>query len=313
MVAPVKQRFALSATALDYLLFGVHLLAALTILIGAFYNFKLVGISQIYNFRTELAFPGLLRYAMGITSNALLPFAFACFVWQGRRIRAALTLMLLVLFYPITLSKLTLFAPFWLVFLAVLSRFFQARTVVVLSLLLPMLFGVLLTFLFDSNILTLQQLIPYFNTVNFRMVALTSSALDFYNDFFSTHPLTHFCQINLLKLVIACPYQQPLAVVMQETYQIGYFNASLFATEGIASVGPVLAPLVVLVCGVVIGLGNRVSSGLPDNFVLLSGGVLPQVFLNVPLTISLVTNGAAFLFLLWYVTPRSMFESQHAK
>jgi len=310
IVAPMKQRFVLSVPALDRLLSGILLLAAAVIAIGAFYGFRLVGLSQIYNFRGELAFPRVLSYAIGVTSSALLPFAFACFAARGNYRRMGLTLLLLLLFYPVTLSKLALFAPFWLVFLMVLSRLFEARTVVVLSLLVPTSIGIVLILLYDSQAISYGQLISYFGAVNFRMVAIPSSAIDFYNDFFSSHPLTHFCQINLLKPFILCPYREPLAVVMQNAYATGNFNASLFATEGIASVGLALAPLAVLACGLVISLGNRLSVGLPSNFILLSGGILPQTFLNVPLTIIMVTNGAAVLFLLWYVTPRSMFESQ---
>ena len=310
IVAPIRQRFVLSAQALDRLLTSILLLAAAVIGVGAFYNFRLVGLSEIYEFRSGLEFPGWLIYAMGVTSNALLPFAFACFVVRGKRWRAALSLALLLLFYPVTLSKFGLFAPFWLLFLLALSRLFPARTVVVLSLFIPTLIGVLLASLFDSHTLSQEQIFSYFGTVNFRMIALPSSALDFYNDFFSTHELTHFCQINVLKPFVDCPYREPLALVMQETYRIGNFNASLFATEGIASVGLVLAPLAVLACGLVISVGNRVSAGLPPNFILLSGSILAQSFLNVSLTIALVTNGAAVLFLLWYVMPRSMFDNR---
>jgi hypothetical protein len=35
--------------------------------------------------------------------------------------------------------------------------------------------------------------------------------------------------------------------------------------------------------------------------------MLVQVLINIPLTIALVTYGGALLFLLWYVTPRSIF------
>jgi hypothetical protein len=254
--------------------------------------------------------PKLLAYAIGVTSNALLPFAFACFVVRKERWRGVLTLLLMMLFYPITLSKIALFAPFWLCFLLGLSWFFNTRTVAVLSLFVPVSLGVLLAILVDFDLLSMPQMISFFGTVNFRMIALTSSALDFYNDFFSAHPFTYFCQINALKIFMACPYRQPLAVAMNLTYDIGNFNASLFATEGIASVGPILAPLVVLACGLLIALGNRLSSGLPDKFILLSGGILPQTFLNVPLTTTMVTNGAAVLFLLWYITPRSIFDNR---
>ena len=103
----------------------------------------------------------------------------------------------------------------------------------------------------------------YFDLVNIRMMATPSSAMDIYNDFFSSHPLTWFCQISFLKPLMSCPYQEQLSLVMEKTYQLGNINASLFATEGIASVGLYLAPLVALACGLVIALGNRVSAGLP--------------------------------------------------
>lgn len=97
---------------------------------------------------------------------------------------------------------------------------------------------------------------------------------------------------------------------MQKAYGLGNFNASLFATEGIASVGPLLAPIPVLACGLVIALANRISSDLPARFILVSSSIFPQILLNVPLTTSLVSHGAVVLFLLWYLTPRSVFASQ---
>ena len=310
IAVPVKQEFALSAHAFGKLLTLVLILAVGVIAVGAFFNLRVVGIFDIYRFRNELAFPAWLQYAIGITSNVLLPFAFACFVMQQSWWRAGSTLLLLLLFYPITLSKLSLFAPAWLLLLAIISRFFEARTTVALSLLLPISFGALLAKLFDASMISYQQFIAYFSLVNFRMIALPSSAFDFYNDFFFKHELTYFCQINALKSIIDCPYREPLAVVMQNAYQVGNFNASLFATEGIASVGMAFAPVPVLACGLAISLGNCLSSGLPPRLVLLSAGVLSQTFLNVPLTITFVTYGAALLFALWYVTPRSIFERQ---
>jgi hypothetical protein len=307
VTSPIRQRFALSAPALDSLLSGILILAAAVIAAGAFYNFRLVGLTEMYTFRTEVEFPAWLRYALGATSNALLPFAFACFLAGGNHWRAAVVLLLLVLLYPITLTKLALFAPLWLLFLTLLSRFFEAKTTVVLSLFLPLLAGVLLVFLVKSGALQHEQVINYFGTINFRMIAFPSISLDVYNDFFWAHSHTYFCQISLLKPFVNCPYTEPLSVMMAKTYQLGNLNASLFATEGVASVGPMLAPLAAFGCGLVMALANRLSSGLPSKFILLSGGILPQIFLNVPLTTALLTGGAALLFLLWYVTPRAIF------
>ena len=310
VVSPIKQRFVLSTQALDHLLSFILVLAAATVAISAFYNFKLVTISKIYEFRNEIEFPGLIRYSIGITSNALLPFAFACYVARGNPWRAGAALLFLLLLYPITLTKLALFAPCWLMFIMLLSKFAETRVVVVLSLLLPMLSGILSVILAKSGLISFKLMTEYFGVINTRMIAMPSLVLDLYSEFFSTHPLTHFCQILLLKPLVACPYVKPLSVIMNEAYSLGNLNASLFATEGIASVGPILAPLSALVCGLVITLGNRLSSGLPPKFILLSGGILPHVFLNVPLSTMLLTNGAACLFLLWYVTPRSMFETK---
>jgi hypothetical protein len=311
ITSPIKQRYVLSARALDCLLTFILILAAAILAVGASYNFRTVAIRDIYAFREELRFPTLLNYLIGLTSNTLLPFAFACYAARANTWRAAAVLILLLLFYPVTLSKLALFAPVWLVAIAFLSKIFEVRITVVLSQLLPILGGIMLILLLNQPDLSFGQtrIYDYVNTVNFRMIAIPSSALDFYNDFFSTHPLTYYCQISLLKHFMSCPYNEPLAIVMAE-YGRGNFNASLFATEGLASVGPLFAPIAVFACGLVIALGNRASAGLPPRFILTSGAIIVQAILNVPLTTILLTHGGAVLFLLWYVMPRTMLEPE---
>jgi hypothetical protein len=305
ITSPISQRFALSARAFEVLLSLIMILAAAVVAVGAVYNFKLVDLSDIYKFRAGLEFPALLRYSIGMTAGAALPFAFASFVERGNPWRAGIALLLILLLYPITLTKLTLFMPCWLLFLLLLSKFTETRTSVILSLLLPTLVGVgwMLANRSGSVPSTLMQY--YVGTVNSRMIAMPSVALEVYNNFFSTHDLTHFCQINVLKPFVRCPYSEQLSIIMDKAYTYGAFNASLFATEGIASVGLALAPLSALLCGLVIAVSNRLSSGLPQRFVLLSGGVLPQIFLNVPFSTTLLSHGALVLFLLWYITPRT--------
>jgi hypothetical protein len=127
---------------------------------------------------------------------------------------------------------------------------------------------------------------------------------------FSRHEVTYFCQLSLLKSFVSCPYQEPLSVVMSRAYGMGNLNASLFATEGIASVGLWFAPLSVFICGLVVALANRLSSGLPPRFILVSSAILIQVLLNVPLSTSLLTHGAVILVVLWYITPRSLFQHE---
>jgi hypothetical protein len=304
ITSPIPQIYTMSATAFDRLLTFILLLAVPIIATGAAYNFRFVSIEHIYDFRDELEFPAILSYLIGMTNGALLPFAFAAFAARKAYRRAGAALVLLLFFYPITLSKVALFNPFWLLAMLLLSTLVAARSAVVLSLFLPVLAGVLLVSLFTTN------KTPYFQLVNFRMVAIPSNGMDIYNDFFSRHDLTHFCQISFLKPLINCPYREPLSIVMEKAYGLGNFNASLFSTEGTASVGPLLAPISVFVCGLAIALCNRLSAGLPPRFILISGAVIIQLLLNVPLTTVLLTHGGAILFLLWYVTPRAMFEHE---
>ena len=97
---------------------------------------------------------------------------------------------------------------------------------------------------------------------------------------------------------------------MQNNYVLGNFNASLFATEGIASVGLLWAPVSVFVCGMIIAIGNRVSASLPPGFTLISSATFPQLLVNVPLTTVFLTHGLWMLFLFWYVMPRTYFVKE---
>ena len=302
ITAPIHQIRTLTAGSFDRFLIGILILRAAAIAVGASYNFRLVSLDNMYEYRAKLHAPAIVNYLVTIVSSTLLPFAFAGFVTRKAYWRAATVLVLLLLFYPITLNKITLFTPFWLVVMLALSKLFETRIAVVSSLLIPVIVGLaLIIALGDRGAF-------YFSTVNFRMVAVPSIAMNIYNDFFSNHDVTYFCQISFLKPLMHCPYRDPLSIVMERTYALGSYNASLFATEGIASVGVLFAPIATFACGLVIALGNRLSAGLPAGFILVSGAVLPQVLLNVPLTTVLLTHGAGILFLLWYVTPRALFE-----
>ena len=306
ILSPIRQIGSMSVRTFDRLLTLIFVFCLVTVAVGASYNFQIENPGDVSRLRTD-SFPTIVSYLIGITSSALLPFLFACFLARRNFWGAGAVLILLLFYYPIAMSKIAFFAPVWLVLMALLARTAGARMAVILSLLIPALAGVLLLFL--SNIHGAASF--YFLTVNFRMIAIPSVALDVYNDFFAKHAHTYFCQIWFLKSVIGCPYQEPLSIVMLHNYPFGgNFNASLFATEGVASVGWLLAPVSALACGLVVALGNRLSAGLPPSFVLVSSAILAQILLNVPLTTALLSHGAGLLFLLWYITPRDMFREK---
>nr|WP_249159827.1 hypothetical protein [Bradyrhizobium tropiciagri] len=304
--SPLPRHWTLSPKALDRLIDAILVFGAVVVSIGATYGFRLVSIDQIYEYRLMLSTPTAVNYLMGIAIGALLPFAFACCIELKKVWRAAAALFILLAFYPVTVSKITLLASAWLAVMAILSRIFELRIAVIVSLLVPLVIGLLMFTLFKFELVPYSVAIPYFGLVNFRMVAIPSLAMDYYNDFFFKHDLTHYCQIGVLKRLVSCAYDEPLSAVIYKAFGIGgYFNASLFATEGVASVGPLFAPVPAFVCGLVVALGNRASANLPPRFVLISGAVLVQLIVNVPFTTVLVTHGALLLFLLWYITPLS--------
>jgi hypothetical protein len=238
---------------------------------------------------------------IGVTSSALLPFAFACFAIRQRRWLAAFALALLAAYFPITLTKVSLFTPFWLLFIVLLLAIFEARVAVILSLLVPSTIGLLALQLlgrFGQDI---------FDILDFRMIVIPSAAISFYNDYFAHHELTYFCQIGIIGRLLGCHYGSQLGVVMSQAYHLGNYNASLFATEGIASVGSALAPIPVLLCGILVALAGKLADGLNPRLVFTSCSILAQVILNVPFSTILFTHGAAVLFLLWYVAPREAY------
>jgi hypothetical protein len=307
--SPLRQTYVLSSQAVDRVLVLILALSAATIAVGASYNFAFVDIENIYVYREKLDFPRSLLYLFGVTSNALLPFAFAMFVERRAFWRAVAVLLLLVLFYPVTLTKTAFFAPAWLVVLLAVSRFFAPKTTITVTMLVPVSIGVILLGVYNIGAISFEAALSYFKVVNLRMIAIPSLAMDYYNYFFARHDLTFFCQIRVVKAVLGCAYREELPTVIYNAFGIGgNFNASLFSTEGVASVGPFFAPLTALVCGLIFGLGNRMSAGLPPRLILISGALAAQTFLNLPLTIGMVTYGGALLFLLWYVTPRTIFK-----
>ncbi|WP_154071366.1 hypothetical protein [Bradyrhizobium lablabi] len=276
--------------------------AIFTLAISSLSGFHFVGLSEMYKYRTELAHPRAVQYLLGNISGALIPFAFACLLAKRRWLMLFALFSVSAMYYAVTLTKVSLFLPFYLVFIALLSMMFEAKISAVLSLLIPLLVGLFaMIFLPDVSGQT-------FGLFSLRLLAIPSISLEHYNAFFANHPLTHFCQISIVKRFVACPYSDQLGVVFANEYKLGNMNASLFATEGVASVGPVFAPLSALVCGLVIAVGNKASAGLPDRFVLISASVIPQILLNVPLSTTLLSNGLGLLFLLWHVTPRSYFD-----
>ena len=306
---PIPRAPLLSQRAMASLMLVLLALSAGLLVLSATYGFALVGLEQAEQLRASFPRPTILNYMMGWIISAVLPFAFAYFAWHRRYWLAAMAIVLLWCSYPVLLNKSVLFGGLWLPYLFILFRLFEPRRAAVYSLLILMLPGIAVYFLMEYSWLsgdgTLGHALRFvLGNVNIRMFGYPSLAMNNYSDYFEHHPLTHYCQIGVIRAIYGCPYPFQLGAAMAEAYHMGSMNGSLFATEGIASAGQILAPLSALVCGIIVSFGNSASARLPAPVMATSAGfAVQQSLLNAPLSVCLLSNGLLVLWLLWAVSP----------
>lgn len=291
--------FSINPRAMNALMICALVVSAAVVAASAMYGFRIAGFLESLAMREEVTRPRLLNYLSGIISGAVLPFCFAYFALNRQVTLSVIAAGLLLAFFPVLLNKTVLLAPAWLVFVLALYAIFRPKTATALSMIMPIIIGAAGYYIVASELGYMA-----FGYINFRMIAIPSIAFDHYSHFFSTHPHTNFCQINFVRLFTECPYNEQLGAILKREYNLGNFNGSLFATEGIASVGPVFAPIATLVCGIIIGLGNVASERLSPALIAVSSGVLVQALMNVPLSTVMLSNGGGALFFLWLTSPR---------
>ncbi len=290
--------FVVSRGAFSSLLIGLIVFIFASFGSAAGYNFRVVGLDAIYGFREQIEFPTALNYAVNISIDTFGPFVFACLIERRRYLFAACIALLLMAFYPITLSKGALFAPFWLTMIALIMGGGNPRFRFVALFLTVFAVGIAAAFINGS--------VPfsYFGAVNFRLFAIPASVIEHYLDYFQSHPTTNFCHVGFLQQFLHCLSSEQLSVTMNNYYKLGNQNGSFFATEGVAAMGYYFMPVAALICGALVGLGNVASSGLSVRFVAISGGMMPLIMNNVPMSTALFTGGYLLLLVLWLVTPR---------
>ena len=290
-----EKGFAISDEAMERILLAFVLIAFAVLGADAAYGLRFLGFMESMQARGEITRPALLNYLSDMLTCAVLPFALAWSMDRGRLYLTIVAGLVLMAFFPMLLSKVVLFGPIWVLLTYALYRVVEPKLATVISLAVPLLATALLYRLSPSS------WVPFF-IVDVRMIATPAIAIDRYLGFFADHPLTYFCQINVVRHLVGCPYAEQLGVIMKGVYNEGNFNASLFATEGIASVGLALTPLATAACGFVIAAGNIASSRLSPALIAASSGVFLNVLMNVPLSVAMVSNGGALLFVLYFLT-----------
>ncbi|HEY3656203.1 MAG TPA: hypothetical protein VGL34_14650 [Steroidobacteraceae bacterium] len=302
----VRRAFKISIETMDKALTGALVAAVMVLIADIQFGFTIVGMDEAQRLRASVQRPVFLNYVTNNFIHAVLPFAFAFFAQRGHWLKAGTCLIIVASFYPALLNKTVLFAPLWLIYIFLIFRAVAPKRAWVLCLLAPLLLGLILNTAGEST-----GKLSVFYLINERFFAIPSIALDRYAHFFTSNPHTYFCQINVVRWLTGCPYSKELGSIFADHYRLGNLNASLFATEGAASVGFSWTPIVTLVCGAVLSIGNSVSRHLSPTFVATSSAIAVQALMNVPLSIALLTDGVGTLFILWYLCPDGIRSDQY--
>ena len=152
--SPLRQIYVLSPKALDRILVLILALSAATIAVGASYNFMFVDIENIYEYREKLEFPRAFSTCSGSPPTRCCRSPSPCSSSGAPSGARSLVLLLLVLFYPVTLTKTAFFAPAWLVVVLVVSRFFEPKTTITLTMLVPVAIGIVLLGLYSTGVIS---------------------------------------------------------------------------------------------------------------------------------------------------------------
>ena len=308
--SPMRPIIALSSLAMNRLLKLAFAFAVVIFAWNAYYGFAFVGFLSSEQLRDSFDRPSILRYLTGSLTGGVLPFAFAYFACQRRYAMASTAILLNACFYPFLPNRTVLLAVVWLPFLFLVFRAFKPKRAVVFALLVPMAISLIIFAIVPGGNPGSELSGYLFELTNYRMFAIPAMAMERFSDFFANHELTHFCQIRIIAAINGCAYPSPLGAVMQEHYHMGNLNASLFATEGIASVGPIWAPLSALICGLILSIGNSVAARLSPCLIAVSSGLVVQSLVNTALSTTFLSNGLLGLLLLWSLTPEPAVDTR---
>ena len=300
------------------LLIATLLLFGTVFAVGMVQNFHVVDFAHLYEVRysdTEFSAPLVQRFTdMYIFSFGGF-FIGLCLLYR-KFFLAMMFLLVYVICYGLVQYKTAILAPLWFIYLYLAFRLFRnvstARFYLVLT--APFWIGVALYFLFpqgrtlDGNNVAIWG---YLNLVIFRQYAVSANALGIYYNFFQTHTHTFWSQITGVDFFLHYPYgDHTIAIEMQRRYELGNYNASFLATEGIASDGYEAIPFASAALAFAFVLLNTATRGIPPRILVIMM-VMPCLMLNErPLSTSLLTGGIIFLIFYLAWLPRSWIASR---
>lgn len=272
-------------------------------------HLQLVGFEDVYKLRnenSELLQTGIVGYALANLAWAINPFLIAQGLIEKKKAVLAVGVVGQIVLYAtlghkgVLLSTVVVFGAYY-AFLRrpVISAATISRVLVVLCAIpiIPYLAG----FANDQSTIgaALTQLMAL---LYMRTLGMVAAATGVYIDFFQTHPYTYYSHVNIVSAFVHYPYQESLgeAIGFDLTGDELDANASFYATDGYAALGPYGVVLIGPIMGLFLSFANALCE---RSFRLACVAFVPFVMIvaNTSLFTSLLTGGGLMLLLLTYL------------
>ena len=266
---------------------------------------RLVSLSAAHAARHEVTVSGLQAYLIPsyVSSFGGLLLAFA--MVYRRYYLAPIALAAFVLCYAAIEERTAAIMPFWIAFIFLGQKYFFRDSVIrfVLCIMAPFLALVgIAAIVGTAN----RESVFYslFTLATYRVFSIPAIAFNVYYNFFHFNPHTYWSHINIVSKYVDNPYDSPLALVMNNAYRLGNYNASFLETDGLAAAGTVALPWICAFFGLVLVFLNSCLRGLGVRVIglVIAGSCI--VLMDVGIGPALLTNGLVLVALILLFAPR---------
>ena len=266
---------------------------------------QLVSLDAAHEAQKDITVSGWQGYLIPSYACSLGGLLIAVAVAYRRYFLIVLAVAGFLICYVTILERTDAIMPFWIAFIYFSQKYLfrDSATRYLLCVMAP--------FLVLSGIAALvgasqSQSLFYdvFTLADYRVYAIPAIGFNVYYNFFHFNPYTYWAHITLVSQFAADPYGQPLALVMEETYRMGNYNACFLETDGIAAAGMAALPWVCAVFGVALVALNSCARRLSLRILALVTAGSSIVLVDVGLGPGLLTNGIALLGLMLLLAPR---------
>jgi hypothetical protein len=269
-------------------------------------RFAIVSLGKAHAAQADVTVSGLQGYLLVGYISSFGGLLIAMAIMFRRYYVIPLALLGFVCCYGLLSERGALLMPGWILYVWVAQRVYFRDSAIkyLLTVMAPFACGLVLVTLIGVED---RQSVFYdaLTLANYRLYSVPAISFNVYYNFFATHPLTYWSHIGLVSTFVAYPYGQPLALVMQEAYRLGNYNAAFLETDGLAAAGTVMLPFISMIFGFVLAVINSCMRGLNLTLLAVVTAGSSIALIDTGLGPGLLTNGLLALTLVLLFAPRN--------